>query len=137
MGKNATLRRIVIALLKSEKVKNWSLFKERTGTSLLKIRFLEGVEHVSDNEEPDEEDGIDMDLNSDFHFYRKNDVRFNRDVNRALCNNKLTSTSHKESVNEIVSDAKENELLSTEQAEFLEEMANIAKSILTIDTENP
>ena len=111
MGKNATLRRIVIALLKSEKVKNWSLFKERTGTSLLKIRFLEGVEHVSDN---DEEDGIDMDLNSDFHFYRKNDVRFNRDVNRALSNNKLMSTSPKEAATEIVLDVIENELSSTE-----------------------
>ena len=120
MGKNATLRRIVIALLKSEKVKNWSLFKERTGTSLLKIRFLEGVEHVSDKEESEEEDGIDIDLNSDFHFYRKNDVRFNRDVNRALNNNKLTSTSLKEPANEIVLDANENELSSTECFEVSE-----------------
>jgi len=123
MGKNATLRRIVIALLESEKVKNWSLFKEKTGTSLLKIRFLEGIEHV----EGDEEDDC-IDLNSDFHFYRKNEVRFNRDVNRALKNNMFMSTSPKESENVIVSNTKDNALPPAEcledvlQAESHDEM---------------
>lgn len=110
MGKNATLQRIVTALLKSEKVKNWSLFKEKTGTSLLKIRFLEGIDHVEgDNEEDD-----CIDFNSDFHFYRKNEVRFNRDVKRAQNNNMFLSTSSKEFENVIVSDKKENALSPVE-----------------------
>ena len=117
MGKNATLQRIVTALLESEIVKNWSLFKERTGTSLLKIRFLEGTDNVEgDNEEVD-----CIDLNSDFHFYRKNDARFNRDVKRALNNNMLISTSPKRSENEIVLDVKENEQNDLTPSECLED----------------
>jgi len=77
-----TLRRLINGLLEQEIIKDWAMFKEKSGTSLLKIRFLPG-----DNEEEDDVsmDSVDLtDLNSEFHMYRKSDKRFKRDIHRAI-----------------------------------------------------
>jgi len=83
MGKNGTLRRLINGLLEQEIIKDWAMFKEKSGSTLLKIRFLPG-----DNEEEAEDDvSMDhdsVDLNSDFHMYRKSNKRFKRDIHRAI-----------------------------------------------------
>ena len=77
MGKNATLQRIIDGLMKTELVKDWALFNEKTGTTLLKIRFLPSSDNM------DTHDDSSVDRNTDIHMYRKSDKRLKRDLCRA------------------------------------------------------
>ena len=78
MEQKSLLQRVLDEMMKTEQLKNWSTIHDESGGTLLKIKF---VKHVSDKRE------TVSDKNSDFHFYRKSDKRFNRDVTRAKQSN--------------------------------------------------
>ena len=81
MEQKSLLQRVLDEMMKTEQLKNWSTIHDESGGTLLKIKF---VKHVSDKRE------TVSDQNSDFHFYRKSDKRFNRDVTRAKQSNVST-----------------------------------------------
>ena len=87
MENTILLQRVIDELLKTEHLKRWSTeTDEDNGVTFLKIKFVKPKQPVSDNKENicDQNSASTSvyDQNSDMHFYRKSDKRFNRDLNR-------------------------------------------------------